>query len=66
MLVNEKVYYTDQNGTTVVLAANPEKFQLLAKNQLGEPGDGFNATPAVSDGTLLIRSNKHLYCVASP
>ena len=65
LLVNENVYYTDQNGTTYVLAANPEKFQLLAKNQLGEPGDGFNATPAVSDGTLLIRSNKHLYCVAA-
>jgi len=40
-------------------------FALIAKNQLGSPGSGFNATPAVSDGALFIRSNKFLYCVAN-
>jgi hypothetical protein len=35
---------------------------LLATNDLSDRSD-FDATPAVTDGRLLIRSNKALYCV---
>lgn len=64
LLVGDKVYYTEQSGATYVFEASPKSFQLISKNQLGSTGDGFNATPAVSDGELVIRSNKFLYCVS--
>lgn len=64
ILVNEHVLYTNQEGTTYVFAANPKQFKLIHKNSLGAEGDGFNATPAVSNGAIFIRSNKHLYCIS--
>jgi outer membrane protein assembly factor BamB len=56
-----RLYTTDQSGTTQVFAANPEKFELLASNALGEPT---NATPAPSDGEIFIRTTAHLFCIA--
>jgi hypothetical protein len=41
--------------------ANPEKFELLAMNDLGEPS---NATLAISDCQIFLRTNAHLYCIA--
>lgn len=64
VLVNGHVLFTNHGGTTYVFAANPEKFELIHKNSLGAESDGFNATPAVSDGAIFIRSNKHLYCIS--
>ena len=64
VLVNEHVLYTNHEGTTYVFAANPEKFELIRKNSLGTESDGFNATAAVSNGAIFIRSNKHLYCIS--
>ena len=40
---------------------DPEKFELLAMNDLGEPS---NATPAISDGQIFLRTDRHLYCIA--
>ena len=51
-------------GQTCVLAANPKEFTLLARNQLASDDSGFNATPAISQEALFIRSNKYLYCIA--
>ena len=55
-----RVYATDQKGTTVVFKPSPGKFELVAKNALGEPT---NSTPAVSDGQIFIRTFKSLYCI---
>jgi len=44
-------------GKTTVVAAAPE-FKKLAENQLG---DGFMASPAVSEHALFLRSRTHLY-----
>ena len=63
-LLDGKVYFTEQSGQSYIFAANPEKFELLAKNQIGSGDSGFNATPAISDGALFIRSNQYLYCVS--
>lgn len=37
----------------------------LAINRLGAEGERFNATPAIVDDQLLLRSDKKLYCIRS-
>jgi len=54
------LYVTNQDGTTVVFKPNPDEFELVAANKLGEPS---NSTPAISDGQIFIRTHKHLYCI---
>jgi outer membrane protein assembly factor BamB len=55
-----RCYVTAQDGTTFVFTPSPKKFELIAKNPLGEAS---NATPAVSNGELFLRGQKHLYCI---
>jgi len=57
-----KLYLTSCNDGTYVLEAKPE-FKQLAHNTLDD--SLFNACPAVSNGQLLIRSNKFLYCIGN-
>ena len=59
VLAGERLYVTDQEGTTVILRATP-KFELLARNSLGERT---RASVAVSDGQLFIRTYENLYCI---
>ena len=60
MLVSgDRLYVLTQNGDTQVFAASP-KFELLATNKLGE---GANASIAVSNGELFIRTFKTLWCI---
>lgn len=54
-----KVFCAAANGSTYVLETGPE-FKVLATNEL--PGR-FWSTPAISDGSLFIRSVDKLYCV---
>ncbi|MAI35647.1 MAG: serine/threonine protein kinase [Rhodopirellula sp.] len=58
-----KVYYVKSDGTTFVLNASNE-FELLATNQTTDSGEIFQGTPALSNGQIILRSNKHLYCIA--
>ena len=44
------------------MAAKP-KFELLAHNVIESDDSVFNATPAISRGQLLLRSDRHLYCI---
>ncbi len=57
-----QLYALDRDGGTHVLATGAE-FEELAENSLNADGSTFNATPAVSDGQIFIRSNKRLYCI---
>lgn len=57
----DRLYVTDQKGKTIVLKPNPEKLEVIGTNDLGE---GSNATPAVSNGEIFIRTFKGLYCIA--
>src|SRR5262249_47653259 len=52
-----KVYAASGRGVVTVLKAD-DKFEVLARNDLGEP---IAATPAVAEGTLYVRTAKHLY-----
>jgi outer membrane protein assembly factor BamB len=54
-----KVYITNEDGTTFVIKAGP-RFQVLARNALK---DYCLASPAISQGQLLLRTEKHLYCI---
>jgi outer membrane protein assembly factor BamB len=54
-----KLYVTARGGTTFVFAASP-KYELLAENRLGEHVD---ASPAIADGQIFIRTFRHLWCI---
>jgi len=55
-----RLYVTTQSGETVVFAANPERFEVLAVNPIGEKT---NSTIAVSDGEVFLRTYEGLYCI---
>jgi outer membrane protein assembly factor BamB len=54
-----KVYFTSEEGDVYVVRAG-ERFELLAKNALGEVT---MASPAVSEGVLYFRTRSHLVAV---
>jgi outer membrane protein assembly factor BamB len=61
VLADGKIYYPSRPGRTFVVAAQP-KYALLATNDL-EPRGMFNASPAISGSSVLLRSDRYLYCV---
>ena len=54
-----RIYLTADDGMTFVLKAS-EQFEVLAKNRLGEK---VYASPAFTDGEILIRGTGHLWCI---
>jgi len=57
-----KLYFTSQDGEIFVVKAGA-KYELLATNPMGEVA---MATPAISEGMIFVRTQKHLYGVAEP
>ena len=55
-----KIYLSSEDGEVFVVKAGP-KHELLAVNPMGEV---LMATPAISDGMLIVRGIKHLFAVA--
>jgi len=64
VLADGKLYAVSRTGGVFVLAAKPQ-FEQLAHNRFASDDSDFNASPAVSDGRLFLRSNLLLYCVAA-
>ena len=62
IMIGERLYVPSRNNGAYVLAAKTE-FQQLARNEFAADKSDFNATPAVVDGCLFLRSNEALYCV---
>ena len=61
VLSGDRLYVPNQSSDTFVLRASP-KFELLAVNPLN---DGLtNASVAVSDGRIFLRTHAHLWCIA--
>jgi outer membrane protein assembly factor BamB len=54
-----KLYFPSKEGVVRVVRAGP-RFELLAENDLGE---GLIASPAIADGEIVLRGEKHLFCV---
>lgn len=62
IVINGKIYAGSEQGVVYVIAAEPSGYKLLASNSLGER---IRATPAVANGRLYIRGQKHLYCIGN-
>jgi outer membrane protein assembly factor BamB len=64
LLADGKLFYVSQKHGTYVVAASPE-FKLLAHNVIEDDNNRTNASPAVSDGQLLLRTDQYLYCIGT-
>ena len=56
------IYLSNNDGATLVLEAGP-RFKLLATNDLGER---ITASPAISGGELIHRTDSMLWCIGPP
>jgi outer membrane protein assembly factor BamB len=56
-----KIYLPSEDGDIFVVQAGPH-FELLQKNEMGEP---LMATPAISGGLLLVRTQHRLWAIGS-
>jgi outer membrane protein assembly factor BamB len=63
VLAGDKLIAVTRTAGAFVLAAGP-KFRVVAANRLSDDSD-FNASPAVADGELFLRSNQAIYCVGA-
>lgn len=59
VVIGDRVYLTNTDGVTTVVACGPE-FRRMAENDLGERT---YASFAPVDGQLFIRTEEHLYCI---
>lgn len=57
---DNKLYVTSEEGEVSVFPTGPDEPKPLAVNKLNESS---MATPAIADGMLFIRGQKHLFCV---
>jgi outer membrane protein assembly factor BamB len=55
-----KIYFLSEKGITTIIEAGPV-LKVIAKNDIGE--QFCKASYAISDGKILIRAEKHLYCI---
>jgi len=55
-----RVYFTSREGTTLVIK-NQAELDVVAVNRLDE---GIDASPALVDREIFLRSQHHLYCIA--
>lgn len=62
VLADGKLYYVSQHKGTFVVTASP-KYELLAHNEIEGDDSRTNASPIVSNGQLLIRTDRNLYCI---
>jgi outer membrane protein assembly factor BamB len=61
LLAGDRLYCVGRQTGTYVLAAKPT-FELLATNVIADDDSVSNASPAVSEGKIFLRSNKYAYC----
>ena len=64
VLAGDKLICVSRQAGAYVLAAKPE-FEQLAHNAFASDESDFNASPAISNNQLFLRSNRYLYCSAS-
>ena len=57
------MYLTRQDGTVFVVEAGGESFKLIAENAIAD--EHTVATPVFVDGTILLRTESHLYLIGS-
>ncbi len=62
VIVGDHIYFTTRNGTVYVVQADAS-LEKVATNSFEGDDSLFNATPAVADNQMFIRSDKKLYCI---
>ncbi len=62
VLIGEYIYVVTRRSGTLLYAPG-DQFEPIAQNKFSGDSSDFNASPAVSDGKLYLRSNEALYCV---
>ena len=70
VLVGDRIYVCNEEGTTFVFAAGGAEFKLMATNRLGV-GDSVFATPTICGGKIYLRvalmedgiRQEYLYCI---
>jgi outer membrane protein assembly factor BamB len=55
------IYFLSDQGETTIIRAAPE-YEEVARNSIGEP---CQASIAISQGNLFLRSNTHLFCIGN-
>jgi len=63
VLVGGKIYYLTRTGQVYVVAAEPT-FRVINRSDMPRR-DGYDSTPAVSRGQILLRTNRYLYCIGN-
>lgn len=61
VLGDGKIFYVSRSGELYVIKPT-EKLEQVSSGRITTESEDFSASPAISDGRLLIRSSKHLYC----
>ncbi|EMI20674.1 hypothetical protein RMSM_02404 [Rhodopirellula maiorica SM1] len=56
------MYYLNGSGQMFVFELGDELKQISV-NRVTADAESFGGTPAISDGRMILRSDKHLYCV---
>jgi outer membrane protein assembly factor BamB len=56
-----RVYFLNDDGIMTVIKPGPE-FVRVARNDIGEK---CFASPAISQGQIFLRGDKHLFCIGS-
>ncbi len=59
VLANGLVYMPNDEGVITVIKPGTE-FNMVAQNSIGEK---MNASPAISNGRIYLRGDKHIYCI---
>jgi outer membrane protein assembly factor BamB len=57
-----KLYLASEDGEILVVKAGPQ-FELAGRNPMGQ---ALMATPAISEGTLLVRGERDLFAIGRP
>jgi outer membrane protein assembly factor BamB len=56
-----KLYFLSEDGDVFVVKAGPE-YELISMNEMGET---LMASPAISDGVLIVRGRDHLFAIGA-
>jgi outer membrane protein assembly factor BamB len=58
LATKDRVYFFSETGEGTVVATDPQKFTVLARNKLES---GMTSSPVAADGALFLRTKTHLY-----
>ncbi len=64
VMIGDRIALLMRDGTTYVITPG-DQFETISRNSFESDQSQFNATPAVTDNQIFIRSDKKLYCIQS-